>query len=181
MTDRNEKHGGLHHMADKMQDTLGGLHGRMKAKSLGSHSGEAFAKNAAIGDMYEIAAAHIALQRSRSEDMRTAARQMIADHTTSTHHLRSAHRMLETRGLPALPEAMDERRQQMIEHLNKAPDDTFDETYLDQQVLAHKETVDLMTGYAEEGDNWQLRSFAEGTAPVVKRHLAKMEQLRASV
>ena len=69
----------------------------------------------------------------------------------------------------------------MLEHLEAAPDDKFDETYLDQQVLAHKETVDLMTGYAASGDNWQLRSFAEGTAPVVQRHLAMMEQLRAAI
>lgn len=172
---------GLQHAADKLQDTVGGLYGRLKAKSLGSASGEAFARNAAIGDMYEIESSRIALARSRSEGVRMAARKMIDDHITSTHQLRSAHRITEAKHLPPLPEAMDERRKTMIEHLERAPDDDFDETYLDQQVLAHEETVDLMTGYAQSGDNWQLRSYAEGTAPVVQRHLSGMKSLRAAL
>ncbi|MFB0612893.1 DUF4142 domain-containing protein [Aurantiacibacter poecillastricola] len=181
MTTRDEKHTGLHHTADKVQDTIGGMHGRVKAKTLGSHSGEAFAKNAAIGDIYEITAAKMALKRTRSDRVREAARKMIDDHTTATHQLRSAHRMSETGDLPELPTEVDMRRRKWLEHLEAAPDDKFDETYLDQQVLAHKETVDLMTGYAQSGDNWQLRSFAEGTAPVVERHLAMMEKLRAAL
>ncbi len=104
---------------------------------------------------------------------------MIVDHTTSTHHLRSALRMNSTRGLPPPPTELDERRKTMIEHLEAAPDEKFDETYVDQQVLAHKETVDLMTGFRDHGDNPQLRSLAAGTAPVVTRHLAHMERLRA--
>ncbi len=181
MTSEHDRHTGLRHVADKVQDTLGGLHGRVKAKSLGSVSGETFAKNAAIGDIFEISSAQLACRRSRTERVREAALKMIDDHTTATHHLRSAHRMSETQGLPDLPTKVDMRRKKMLEHLEAAPDDKFDETYLDQQVLAHKETVDLMTGYADSGDNWQLRSFAEGTAPVVKRHLDHMQQLRAAM
>lgn len=181
MTDQDHKHTGLRQTADKFQDTLGGMHGRVKAKTLGSHSGEAFAKNAAIGDIYEITAARMALRRSRSDSVREAARKMIDDHTTATHQLRSAHRMSETAGLPELPTEVDMRRRKMLEHLEAAPDEKFDDTYLDQQVLAHKETVDLMTGYASSGDNWQLRSVAESTAPVVQRHLAMMEKLHATL
>ena len=181
MNTHHDKHTGLHRAADKVQDALGGMHGRMKAKSLGSESGEAFAKNAAIGDIYEVTAARMALRRTGAERIREAALKMIDDHTTATHQLRSAHRMSETRGLPDLPTEVDTRRRKMLEHLEAAPDDKFDETYLDQQVLAHKETVDLMNGYAASGDNWQLRSFAAGTAPVVQRHLTMMEKLRAAI
>lgn len=173
-----EKHGTLRHAADKVQDTLGGMAGRFKAQTLGSQSGDAFAKSAAIGDMYEIAAADVALSRARSDEVRVVARKMIDDHTTSTHQLRSAMRMSETSDLSPLPKQMDARRRKLVDHLESAPDDAFDEAYLDQQVLAHQETVDLMTGYAEAGDNWQLRSFAQGTAPVVQRHLKKMKQVR---
>lgn len=177
----NETHTGLHRAMDKMTDMLGGMHGRMKANTAGSHSASAFVENAAIGDMYEIEAAKIALRRARSEDVREAAQKMIHDHTTSTHQLKSALRMNETKGLPAPPQGVDERRKKMLEHLDAAPDDKFDETYMDQQVLAHKETVDLMTGFARGGDNVQLRSFALGTAPVVIRHLDRMEAIRAKL
>ena len=61
------------------------------------------------------------------------------------------------------------------------PDDAFDKTYLDQQVLAHEEAVSLMQSYRYGGDNPQLRSVAAGTAPVVERHLRHMKMLRETL
>lgn len=181
MTQRNETHEGLHRAADKASDALGGMVGRASANSAGSTSAAAFAENAAIGDMYEIAAGKLALQHARSDAVKAAALKMIQDHTTSTQQLRSAMTMNETKGIPALPDAIDARRKTMLDHLQTAPADKFDATYLDQQILAHKETVDLMTGFRDRGDNAQLRSFAAGTAPVVQRHLKHMESLKAQL
>ena len=181
MTERNEKHGALHRAVDKAADAMGGMAGRASANTAGSHSAAAFAQNAAIGDMYEIAAGKLALQHASHPLVKEAALKMIDDHSTSTHQLRSAMLMNETKGVPALPDKIDARRKSMLDHLQATPADKFDATYLDQQILAHKETVDLMTGYRDSGDNAQLRSFAEGTAPVVQRHLAHMERLKAQV
>ena len=176
----DEQHSGLRHTIDKVTDTVGGMVGRASAQTAGSTSAAMFIENAAIGDMYEIEAAYIALRRTRSDAVRAVAEKMIDDHTTSTHQLRSALRMNETSGLPAPPSALDQRRKMMIEHLDAAPDADFDKTYLDQQVLAHKETHDLMSGFAAHGDNAQLRSFALGTAPVVLRHLRHVERLASA-
>lgn len=181
MADNGEKHEGLRRTMDKAGDVVGGMVGRMTATTAGATGAEQFVKSAAMGDLYEIAAAKLALRRGRSDEVKAAARKMISDHTTSTHQLRSALRMTPARGLPAPPLELDERRKTMLEHLEAAPDDKFDGTYLDQQVLAHKETVDLMTGFRERGDNPQLRSLAAGTAPVVQRHLTHMERLRAQL
>lgn len=181
MTDNDDRHEGMRRAMDKAGDVVGGMVGRMSASTAGSTSADEFVKSAAIGDLYEVASAKLALQRARSDAVKAAARKMIVDHTTSTHHLRSALRMNSTRGLPPPPTELDERRKTMIEHLEAAPDDKFDATYVDQQILAHKETVDLMAGFRDHGDNPQLRSLAAGTAPVVTRHLAHMERLRAGL
>lgn len=37
----------------------------------------------------------------------------------------------------------------MLDHLEAAPAGKFDATYIEQHILAHKETVDLMTGICE--------------------------------
>ena len=58
----------------------------------------------------------------------------------------------------------------MIDHLRDAPDDDFDKMYLDQQKLTHQEAIALHRGYAENGDNPQLRSVAAGGLPMVVRH-----------
>ncbi|WP_296722152.1 DUF4142 domain-containing protein [Erythrobacter sp.] len=174
-----EQHGTLRHTMDKASDVMGGMMGRAKAKTAGATSTAAFIENATIGNRYEIEAAQIALKRSHSEGVRAAAQKMIVDHTAMTHQMQSALRMNETAGAPLPPENLDTRRAKLIEHLETAPDDAFDATYLDQQVLAHKETHDLLSGYAQSGDNSQLRSLAAASDPVVLRHLAAMERLKA--
>ncbi len=66
----------------------------------------------------------------------------------------------------------------MIQHLEEAPDDEFNSTYLDQQVLAHEETVSLMQSCRDNGDDAQLRSYAGEMAPVVESHLEAAKRLR---
>ncbi|MEQ5789369.1 DUF4142 domain-containing protein [Erythrobacter sp. NFXS35] len=176
-----EQHGTLRHTMDKASDVIGGLMGRAVAKTSGAASTPAFIENAAIGNLYEIRAAQVALQRSRSDDVRDVARRMITDHTAMTHHMHSALRMTETEGMPTPPIDLDTRRRKLVEHLEAAPDDAFDKTYLDQQVLAHKENHDLLSGYVRSGGNPQLRSLAAASEPVVKRHLVAIERLQAEV
>jgi len=164
---------------DKITDAIGGTAGKVGA-SMTNEAGD-FVQSAAIGDLYEITAGKLALKRSRDETVRSLARKMVDDHTASTHHMMAALEMNETRGVEPPPQELDARRQTMIDHLEQAPDDTFDRTYLDQQALAHEETVSLMRNYSMSGDNPQLRSLALGTLPVVERHLEHVTRLRAEV
>ena len=170
---------GIKNAVDKVTDAIGGTVG--KASAATTTSADTFVENAAIGDLYEIAAARVALSRAHSEQLRSAANKMIDDHTTATNHLKAALEMNETHGVRSAPKALDSRRETMLKHLEDAPADAFDSTYLDQQVLAHEETVSLMRSYSEGGDNPQLRSFASGTLPVVERHLSRMKALRAQL
>jgi putative membrane protein len=165
---------------DKVMDTAGGTLGAAKAAA--TTSSGPFVENAAIGDLYEIESARIALQRSRSAEVRAAAEQMILDHTANTHHLLAALEMNETNGTKGPPpQTLDTRRQAMIDHLREAPEDSFDKTYAEQQVMAHEETVALMRSYAGGGDNQQLRSLALSALPVVERHLEHMKMLQQHV
>ena len=171
--------GKIKNKVNKVADTAGGAVGKLNAAT--TTKADEFVKNAAIGDLYEIEAAKIAMVRSREERTAQIARKMIADHTTSTHHLQAAMEMNETRGVEPTARDLDTRRQTMLDHLAEAPEDAFDKTYLDQQVLAHEETVTLMRNYSEGGDNAQLRSFALGTLPVVERHLTFAKTVRQSM
>jgi putative membrane protein len=167
------------HAVDKMMDTAGGMLGAAKAAA--TTKADTFVENAAIGDLYEIESARLALQRSQTPQVRAAATKMIADHTANTHHLMAAMEMNETQGVARPPQALDARRQTMIDHLREAPDDSFDSTYAAQQVLAHEETVALMGSYASGGDNPQLRSLAQSALPVVERHLEHMKMLKDGI
>jgi len=173
MTQHSEQRSGVRNTVHKMQDALGGVAGRMSASM--TTAADSFVQNAAIGDLYEIASSELALERTASPEVRAWAKQMIDDHMTSAHQLSAALEMNETRGVAPIPTELDTRRRKMYEHLESAPPEKFDATYLDQQLLAHEETFTLLRTYAKEGDNPQLRSFALGAAPVVARHLSHVK------
>lgn len=174
-----DEHRGARRASDKVQDALGGLAGRVSAKTVSD--ADTFVESAAVSDMFELAASKVALDRSTSPEIQAVALQMLEHHTTTTHQLQAALEMNETRDVAAPPEEMDKRRRKMLEHLCAAPDDKFDATYLDQQVMAHEEALNLMHGYWSKGDNAQLVSVAAGTAPVIERHLSRMKALQSRV
>jgi putative membrane protein len=172
--------GGGKGLLNKAADMMGGMVGKASAATAGSHSSAAFVANACVGDHYEIAAGMIAAERGRSDTVRAFGQMMVEHHTTAMHQMQAALASSEVaRDLPDLapPAELDERRQGMIRHLREAPDEDFDRTYLDQQRMAHQETVTLHRGYAEHGDNPQLRSVALGGLPMIERHLKAVERI----
>ena len=176
----DDKKTGLSGAINKMQDMVGGAVGMASASTAGAHDSAAFVQNAAMGDMYEVAAGEIAIRRARSDAVRMFAAMMVDHHTTSMHQMQSALSSSEvTLNHPDLqaPTELDNRRTGLLQHLNDAGEDDFDKTYLDQQKLAHRETATLLRGYAENGDNPQLRSTALGALPMVERHLRALDRL----
>jgi putative membrane protein len=182
MTSEQKETGGLKGAVNKASDAVGGMVGMASASTAGSHDSAAFVMNACIGDLYEIEAGRIAAQRARSPSVRDFGAMMVEHHTTAMHQMQSALASSEvTSVLPELKPTteLDHRRQGLIKHLSEAPDDDFDRTYLDQQKLAHQETVTLHRGYAKNGDNPQLQSVAIGGLPMVERHLSALRHIGA--
>lgn len=180
MSEHDRDGGGLKGVVDKAQDMIGGMVGLASASTAGSRDSRAFVANAAVGDLYEVEAGRIALQRSRLDPVRAFAEMMVEHHTTSMHQMASALMSSEVKGpLPdlAAPTALDERRQGMVAHLRNARDEDFDARYLEQQQMAHQETATLLGGYADHGDNPQLRSVARGGLPMVERHLRALKTI----
>lgn len=150
--------------------------GQASAASANSAEAKSFVENAAIGDLYEIKAATIALRRSRSDGVKALARKMIDDHTTASHQLSSTLRSMPD--VPEPPSDVDSRRATMIDHLEKAPEDEFDKRYLEQQELAHQETLTLFRNMVERQGDPRLRLFAAGTLSSLERHLVAVRGTR---
>ena len=102
---------------------------------------------------------------------------MVKDHTAT---MKAMGPLVQAAG-KAPADKLDDRRQGFIDHLNKASDADFDKVYVDQQVAAHKEAEDLMTGYAKDGSDAGLKDGAAKTAPKVQMHLDKIKSIQASM
>lgn len=176
----DEDPGLLTRAANKAGDMVGGMVGLASATTAGSHNAEAFVENACIADLYEIQAGAMAADRGQSDAVRAFGEMMVAHHTTAMHQMQAALMSREvTDPFPDLQPttALDHRRDGLLKHLAEATDETFDRAYLDQHRMAHQESVALHEGYAEHGDNPQLRSLALGGLPMLRRHLKASERI----
>jgi putative membrane protein len=162
---------------NKAQDATGAAVGAASANTLGSHDTASFVSNASQSDMYEIQAADIAQKRSKNADIKAFAKMMVKDHTATSKALGP----LATAAGQTPADKLDQRRQGFIDNLTAASDADFDKVYVDQQVAAHKEAEDLMTGYAKDGSDAGLKAAAADTAPKVQMHLEKITGIQTAL
>jgi putative membrane protein len=159
-----------------VQDAAAGLQGVISAEM--TTTTEGFVRAAAVSDMYEIESSKLVLARSKSDAVKKFAQDMIDAHTMTSNELKA---LISTHKIAVeLPTVLDGRRMEMIENLKGAADDDLDGRYLNQQTNAHQEAVILFRGYAENGDNPQLKEAAAMTLPKIEHHLEMVKALDRS-
>lgn len=164
---------------DKAQDAVSAPVGQTSAATMGANMVSAYVPNAAMGDMYEIQAADIALERSKNAQVRELAQMIKADHTAASEKFKAA----APQAAPdvQLPTALDERRKGLIDNLRSAAAADFDKTYIDQQVAAHQEAVTLHRGFSDNTDAPTLAEHARTVLPKIEAHLQRAQALQESL
>lgn len=127
-----------------------------------------FVPMAAASDMFEIEAAKVAQTKSTNAEVKKFAAEMIAAHTKSSADLKKA--IADSGQTMTPPATLPADKQAMLDSLKAADAASFDKMYVDGQVAAHQEALNLMQGYADGGDVPAIKAFAAATAPVVKGH-----------
>lgn len=127
-----------------------------------------FLAKAVRGNNFEIEAAKLALQMSRSETNRAFARQMIADHTKLGAQVKAAVAQADP-GMK-LPMTVTYKQWDMLKAL-KASGRGFDRMYRTQMIGSHRETYALFNQYSQSRyANAGLRRVVAGAKPVVHMH-----------
>jgi putative membrane protein len=158
-------------VGDTLQDATGAAQGSVGARMATGASD--YVGMAAMSDLYEVQSSQLALQRSQSDAVKAFAQEMISAHTATSNELKP---IAMSAGLNP-PAALDDRRRSMLENLQNASADDFDDRYIDQQTAAHTEALALHRSYSGRGDNPQLKAFAAKTAPAVEQHLMHVRGL----
>ncbi|MGQ0740698.1 MAG: DUF4142 domain-containing protein [Alphaproteobacteria bacterium] len=136
-----------------------------------------FVKTAAMGDLYEIAASRVALERSDSKAVKDFAEEMIEAHMSSSTALKGA---LPPSAVAMLPSELDAEHQILLRQLREADDAEFDRVYLNQLRDAHEQASGLFTSYAQAGSDARLRQFVQDTLPVIETHAHEVASLSSS-
>ena len=137
-----------------------------------------FVNEMAMTDMFEVAASKIALERAKFPDIKEFAQTMIDNHTKSTENLKAA--LTQSGAADAVPAEFNADYKNMIASLNKATDQEYDRQYIDQQIEIHMNALTLLRDYAKDGDNPELRIFADMSAPAVDMYLDKIKDIGAA-
>ena len=138
-----------------------------------------YVDQAAIGDLYEIEAAKVALRRSKNPQVREFAQLMLTHHQLTLDNLKKF--VAENPINRAPSQNLDSRRRAMITNLEEASDAEFDDQYLGQQAAAHDEAYNLQRSFANGGDYPLLGRTAAKAAELVQQHRQKLASLREEI
>ena len=133
-----------------------------------------FVMAAANTDMTEIQAAQQALEKGRSPAVKRFAQMMIDAHTGMSQRLSS---IAASKGI-TVPTTLDAQHQQMVDMLTQTPAGArFDAAYIRSQVMGHQMAVQLVSAYAANGADPDLKAYAQQGLPEIRKHLAMARSL----
>lgn len=138
-----------------------------------------FVRLAAESDMFEIQSSQMAVERAQNAEVKEFARMMIEAHNKTTADLKAA---IQASGQAITPPTQpSEEIADELNDLRETAAGDFDKAYIDEQVEAHQEALNLMQRYAGDGDVPELQAFAAATAPAIQQHLDRAKALQETL
>ena len=139
--------------------------------------GENFVDEASAKGIAEIETAKLALDKSEAEDIRTFAQKMIDDHIQANQKLAELASQHDDLELSDEAKLMDKAKAMILQFREG---DNFDQAYANNQVVAHEQTIELFREYVKNGENAELKQFAEQTLPKLEQHLMHAQELAST-
>lgn len=138
-----------------------------------------FADQVTVANKFEIDTSELALKYAKSEEVKSFAQQMITDHKKAGEDFKAA---LKEANIEAPADMLDVSHTAKYAKLRVFTTEAgFDAAYVDEQLQAHQEAVDLFKTYAASGQTQPLKAFAEKTLPTLEHHLTRAKELSTKV
>ncbi len=131
-----------------------------------------FITQASIGNLQEIAAGKLAVEKASDPQVKAYGSRMVADHTKAQEQLLQ---VVKAQGLQLAPQATGSVVPDPM--LKNASGASFDKMYVHMMVPDHRKTVLMFQTYAISGKNPAVKSFAQQTLPTLKEHLASIKTI----
>ncbi|MEZ2331290.1 DUF4142 domain-containing protein [Mesorhizobium sp. RCC_202] len=135
-----------------------------------------FVDKAAAGGMFEVESSKIAEGKAQDKSVKDFAQKMIDDHGAANAKLET----IAGEQKLTVPSEIDAKHKSDLDSL-QATKDPVDESYVQMQRDAHADAVKLFESYASDGDNAQLKSFAQETVPTLKMHQEMIEKIASTM
>lgn len=133
-----------------------------------------FVEAATESGIAEVVTGKLAQEKSQNGEIKTFAQQMVTDHTQANQKLADIARKLDIE-VPDEAALTDKVKKMILEWR----DESFDKSYLNNQVDAHEKAVELFKKEAASSDKAELKAFASETLPKLEQHLQHAKELQA--
>lgn len=148
-----------------------------RAAGLGVTDEAAFVRLATSSNILEIRSSMLARDRSATDAVKAFAARMIAEHTAASEEL------ARVSGITALDLSgdvsalLDPVHAGLLAEVQTAEGAAFDRAYVRLQVQAHEEAVALFQSYATNGEEGEVKAFAEAALPKLQAHFNMAQDL----
>jgi len=121
---------------------------------------------ASIGNLQEVNAGQLAVQKAKNADVRSFGQMMVKDHGDAEQKLLQ----LAKQKRIDIPTSASGGIQPDLNLKNAG--DSFDKKFVHAMLSGHRNTVETFQKYATTGKDPDVRAFAQQTLPTLKAHLA---------
>lgn len=135
-----------------------------------------FMSKAAQGGMAEVELSRIALQRSKSNEVKQFAQRMIQDHSQANAQLSQ---LAQQKGV-TLPKQLDAQHKQIRARLQRLSGSNFDREYMSVMNNDHVKTVALFQSATQQAQDPDVNTFANNTLPKLQGHLQMVQTMRGN-
>jgi len=132
-----------------------------------------FVECAATMDQFEIQAAKLAERQASDDQIKQFARMITQDHEQSSQKLQQA---AQQAGIQ-VSQQLKPAQQAMLQELQQMQGQEFDRAWLYGNVAGHTVAVLKFRDAAREGQNEQIKQFAQQTLPTLQKHLQHAQEL----
>jgi putative membrane protein len=134
---------------------------------------EEFFHRAAQAGHAEVQAGKVAQSKATSSAVRAFAEMMVKDHAAANDQLG---KIAGSKGV-ALPTGPSPEQKAMNRKTEMKEGASFDRDYVQGQITAHEDTVELLQKEIAEGKDAEAKAFAAETLPKVKAHLERIREI----
>jgi putative membrane protein len=136
-----------------------------------------FATMAAMGGMAEVELGNLAQQNAQSDEVKQFGARMVRDHSAANQQLM---RIVATKDA-TMPTQLDEQHRKVFEKLSEMRGAEFDRAYMRQMVEDHEKTIKKFREEAQQGNDPDLKAFAQSTMPVLEQHHKLAQDINKSL
>lgn len=136
-----------------------------------------FAKTAAAGGMLEVRLGEIAQEKAQNQQVKQFGQRMVEDHQQANDKLMTIVRDLKIDA----PKNLPQDKQQTIQRFEGMEGQQFDKAYMQFMVEDHQKVIEAFNKEVEQGQNQELKSFAQNTLPTLEEHLNQAREVSQQI